>query len=97
MRSYGTKQQFIWSNMVLKKWKEIRKKSIFLWVGEERARGFSPLVLWRGTEGVCKTVLGKTTESGRRIVVRLGGMEAEVFRLPQGLGIIYENSFQKKV
>lgn len=47
--------------------------------------------------GCWETVLGKMTESGRRIVVRSGGMEAEVFQLPQGLGIIYENSFQKKV
>lgn len=37
------------------------------------------------------------TESVRRIVVRSGGMEVEVFQLLHGLGIIYENSFQKKV
>jgi len=65
---------------------ELRKFPSFLWVGGKRASGVSAACCFARFRGGRKTVAGKTTESGRAKVDHSGGMEAEVFRLPQEHG-----------
>lgn len=83
----GTDWRFIWSIMMLKKWKEIRKCSIFLWVGREKGKRFfrrlffcaAPRVSFKT---VTERVPGRTSEA-----CPLGeDCSGRVVRLPQGLG-----------
>lgn len=83
----GTASRFIWSNMMLKKWKEIRKCSGFLWVGEEKGKRLFHCLFFCAAARVS----GKT-ETERR--PKAGGQRSparedwsEIFaRLPQRLG-----------
>ena len=72
----STDWRFVWSIMVLKKWKEIRKYSIFF-VGRERKgqAAFPPLVLLRGTEVFVQNWNGKTSRADQRSVSERGGLE----------------------
>ena len=59
------------------------KKSGLLWLGERRARGFSPLGLWRGTEGAGRSgAEGLPFPGGGTCPER--GIGAEGFPAPTG-------------
>ena len=93
----GTDSRFIWSNMVLKKLKEIKKYSSFLWVGRKKGkRHFRRLCFCAAARGSCKTGTERRPKaSGRRSPARedRSGIFA---RLPQWLGNIWLNKKVKK-
>ncbi len=58
----GTDWRFIWSNMALKKWKEIRKFSIFLWVGRGKGKRLFRRLCFRAVSRGFENLEGKDPE-----------------------------------
>lgn len=82
----GTGSRFIWSNMALKKWKEIRKCSNFLWVGGEKSKRFFHRLFF------CAALRGSFKTRTERLHGRTGkacplgeDWSGRFVRLPQGL------------